>query len=68
MEHQALESRDMTREQLVAEYDRLCRLLGKAGLEPVVSSAVLDVFTDEQLGALISYDALRLVRLGRLEA
>lgn len=68
MVDQAVAVRDMTRDQLIAEYDRLCRLLGKAGLEPVVSSAVLDVFTDEQLGALISYDALRLVRLGRLEA
>ena len=58
----------MTRDQLVAEYDRLCRLLDKAGLEPVVTSAVLDVFSDEELGALISYAAFRLVRLGRLEA
>jgi hypothetical protein len=58
----------MTRDQLIAEYDRLCRLLEKAGAEPVVTSAVLDVFTDEDLGRLISYTAFRLVRLGRLEA
>jgi hypothetical protein len=65
--HETLAAGNMTRDQLVAEYDRLCRLLEKAGLEPVVSSAVLDVFSDAELGALISYAAFRLVRLGRLE-
>jgi hypothetical protein len=57
----------VTRDALIAEYDRLCRQLAKAGLEPVVTSAVLDVFSDGELEALISYTAFRLVRLGRLE-
>jgi hypothetical protein len=58
----------MTRDSLIAEYDRLCRLMTKAGVEPVITSAVLDCFSDDELAALISYTAFRLVRLGRLEA
>jgi hypothetical protein len=58
----------VTRDQLIADYDRLCRQLEKAGAEPVVSSAVLDVFTDAELGALIRDCALRLVQLRRLQA
>ena len=57
----------MTRDALIADYDRLCRQLIKAGAEPVVSSAVLDAFSDEELMVLIKDCAFRLIRLRRLQ-
>lgn len=60
--------RKPTREELVSEYNRLMVLLVKQGSEPVVTDAVLDCFTDADLGALIRDSALRLVQLRRLEA
>lgn len=59
--------RKPTREELVSEYNRLMVLLVKQGSEPVVTDAVLDCFTDADLGALIRDSALRLVQLRRLE-
>lgn len=58
----------MTRDALVADYDRLCRQLEKAGAEPVVSSSVLDAFTDTDLALLIRDSALRLVQMRRLQS
>lgn len=58
----------LIRADLVAEYDQLVRQLVKAGGQPVVTDAVLDVFTDAELGLLIRDLALRLVQLRRLEA
>jgi hypothetical protein len=57
-----------TREDLIREYDRLMVQLVKQGSEPVVTDAVLDCFTDLELGLLIKDSALRLVRLRRLES
>jgi len=65
---QALEVGDVTRDALIADYDRLCLQLQKAGAEPVVSTSVLDVFSDEELALLIRDSALRLVQLRRLQA
>jgi len=56
------------RADLLFEYDRLCRLLVKSGGEPIVSDAVLDVFTDGELMILVRDTAFMLVRLRRLEA
>jgi hypothetical protein len=58
----------VTRDALIADYDRLCRQLEKAGAEPVVSSSVLDAFSDEELALLIRDSALRLVQIRRLQA
>jgi hypothetical protein len=57
-----------SRGALIADYDRLCRLLLKAGMEPTVSPGVLDVFTDVELGELIVDATQRLLRLRRFEA
>jgi hypothetical protein len=57
----------MTRAELLYEYDRLCRLLVVAGSEPVVSDAVLEVFNDLELAALVKDAALRLVQIRRVE-
>lgn len=57
-----------TREDLVREYDRLMRQLVIAGAEPVVTDAVLDCFSDLELGMLIKDSALHLVQLRRLQA
>jgi hypothetical protein len=58
----------VTRDSLIADYDRLCRQLEKAGAEPVVSTLVLDAFSNEELALLIRDSALRLVQLRRLQA
>jgi hypothetical protein len=68
VENQALEAGVMTRDALKADYDRLCRQLDKAGIEPVVSSSVLEIFTDEELALLIRDCAMRLLQLRRLQA
>jgi len=57
-----------SREDLIREYDRLMVQLVKQGSEPVVTDAVLDCFTDLELGLLVKDSALRLVRLRRLES
>jgi len=57
----------VTREDMIREYDRLMRQLVVAGSEPVVTDAVLDCFTDLELGMLIRDSALRLVQLRRLQ-
>lgn len=53
----------MNRELLLAEYNRLCGNLVKAGAEPVVSVAVLDAFNDQELAELVKDSALWLSRL-----
>ena len=58
----------VTREDLIREYDRLMRQLVVAGSEPVVTDAVLDCFTDLELGQLVRDSALRLVQIRRMEA
>jgi hypothetical protein len=58
----------VTRDALVSEYDRLCRALVKRKAEPVVSDAVLDCFTDAELGLLVKDSALRLSLLMRKES
>jgi hypothetical protein len=58
----------VTREDLIREYDRLMRQLVKQGSEPVVTDAVLDCFSDVELGMLVRDSALRLVQLRRLES
>lgn len=58
----------VTREDLVTEYDRLSRALVRRKAEPVVSDAVLDCFTDAELGLLIKDSALRLSLILRKEA
>lgn len=57
----------MTRDELESEYDRLCRQLVTAGVSPTVSDAVLDVFTDAELGALVRDAALRLVEIRKAQ-
>ena len=57
----------MTREDLVSEYDRLSRALVKKKAEPVVSDAVLECFTDAELGLLIKDSAMRLSLILRKE-
>jgi hypothetical protein len=56
-----------TRDQLLEEYDWLCCQLRRAGAEPVVTDAVVEVFTDGELSALIRDSAMRLVKLRRFE-
>jgi hypothetical protein len=53
----------VNRELLLAEYNRLCGNLVKAGAEPVVSSSVLDAFSDQELAELVKDSALWLSRL-----
>lgn len=53
----------MNRETLLAEYNRLCGNLVRAGAEPVVSSSVLDAFSDAELAELVKDSALWLSRL-----
>lgn len=53
----------MNREQLLAEYNRVCSQLVRAGAEPVVSASVLDAFNDEELAELVRDSALWLSRL-----
>ena len=60
-------SRPATREELLAEYDRLLRLMVKAGLEPTVTDAVLDVFDDGMLRALIRDCVRRLLMVRELQ-
>jgi hypothetical protein len=55
----------VTRDELVREYDRLMRQLVKQGSEPVVTDAVLDCFTDAELGLLVKDSAMRLSLLLR---
>ena len=57
-----------TRAELLSEYDRLMRQMVKAGLEPVLTDAVLDVFTTTELRYLIKSEALRLMRYRSLAA
>ena len=57
----------VNREDLVREYDRLMRQLVKNGLEPVVTDAVLDCFSDMELMALVKDSALRLVYFQRAQ-
>ena len=61
-------TRPPTRDELLSEYDRLSRLMVKAGLELTVTDAVLDVFDDAMLRALIRDSTRRLLRLRELEA
>jgi hypothetical protein len=58
----------MTRAALIVEYGRLCVLLEKAGSEPVVTGAVLEAFSDAELGLIIRDCALRLIQMRRLQA
>jgi hypothetical protein len=58
---------ELNRSELLYEYDRLLREMTKVGLDPVVTDAVLDIFTDSELRALIKDSALRLIRFRRLE-
>jgi hypothetical protein len=60
-------TRPPTRDELLSEYDRLSRLMVKAGLELTVTDAVLDVFDDGMLRALIRDSVRRLVRIRELE-
>jgi len=60
-------TRPPTRDELLSEYDRLSRLMVKAGLELTVTDAVLDVFSDGELRALIKDCVRRLIRLRQLE-
>jgi hypothetical protein len=60
--------RPPTRDELLAEYDRLLRQMVLAGLEPTVTDAVLDVFDDGMLRALIRDCTRRLLRVRELEA
>lgn len=57
----------MNRDELLIEYDNLLRQMVKVGLEPVITDAVLDVFTDGELAALVKDSALRLIRFRKLE-
>jgi hypothetical protein len=50
-----------TRDELLAEYDRLLGQMDKAGLEPTVTRAVLDVFDNGMLRALIRDCTIRLI-------
>jgi hypothetical protein len=57
----------VTRADLLGEYDRLLRQMVKVGLEPTVTDAVLDCFTEPELRLLIKDAVLRLVQVRRLE-
>lgn len=57
-----------TREQLLWEYERLLGLMDKAGLEPTVTKAVLDVFDEGMLRALIRDCTIRLINARAWEA
>lgn len=60
--------RPPTRDELLSEYDSLTRQLVKAGIDPVVSDAVLDVFSDGELAALVKDAARRLLEVRRFQA
>ena len=55
----------VTREDLIAEYDRLSRQLVKVGGAPVVSDAALEIFSDGEIRALVKDVALQLIRIRR---
>lgn len=57
-----------SRETLLSEYGALKRQMVKVGLEPTVSDAILEVFSDGELAALVKDSALRLIRFRRLES
>lgn len=57
-----------TRDEMLAEYSRLCGLMVKAKLEPTVTTAVLDVFDDGMLRALIRDCTIRLINSRAWEA
>jgi hypothetical protein len=57
-----------TRDELLAEYSRLSRLMDKANLEPTVTNAVLDVFDEGMLRALIRDCTIRLIHARAWEA
>lgn len=61
-------TRAPTRDELLAEYDRLSRQMVKHGLELTVTEAVLDVFDDGMLRALIRDCTRRLLRVRELES
>ena len=60
-------TRPPTRDELLAEYDRLSRLMVKAGLELTVTEAVLGVLDDGMLRALIRDCVTRLIRIREIE-
>ena len=61
-------TRRPTRDELLAEYSRLTRQLDKAGLEPTVTDAVLDVFDEGMLRALVRDSTIRLINARAWEA
>lgn len=50
----------VTREDLEHEYGRVSRALIRRGADPPVTNAVLECFTDAELGLLIKDSAIRL--------
>lgn len=57
----------VSRQDLLDEYDRLLRQMSHVGLEPTVTDAVLDCFSEPELRLLIKDAVLRLVQVRRLE-
>jgi hypothetical protein len=63
----ALDGRAMTREQLLTAYSALETRMVRAGIEPTLSEAVIDLFSEGELKALIKAEALRLLQFQRME-
>ncbi len=57
----------MTREELLTEYGALETRMVRAGVEPTLSEAVIDLFSEGELKALIKAEALRLLQFQRME-
>jgi len=57
----------MTREELLIEYRALETHMVRAGVEPTLSEAVIDLFSEGELKALIKAEALRLLQFQRME-
>ena len=57
----------MSRDELLGEWRTLQTRMVRAGLEPTLSEAVIDIFSEGELKALIKAEALRLLQFQRME-
>jgi hypothetical protein len=56
-----------SREDLLNQYAQLETRMIRAGLEPTLSEAVIDLFSEGELKVLIKSEAVRLLHYQRLE-
>lgn len=56
----------MTRDELLTQYGQLTTRMVRAGLEPTLSTEVIDLFSEGELMVLIKSEAVRLLHYQRL--